>query len=181
MDVLRAILLLTALPGTFEPIPSEDAFPEIRDAVHQIAIQWEILDPRETSYIFAKRSEFGNDLDLLRRRVIDFRDAPRLDESERLPERKLVNELLAFNRAYRKHLTERHSLEQDRAEVIEGVLVEVDDCYKIWDALRDARTDFYYVTVRRQAMARLKCLVGEDAWHRGEWPPPVPTWRFEER
>ncbi len=113
-DLLLAILLLTAPPGIHEPLPSEESFPGMRDAVHQIAIQWEILDPREASYIFAKRSDFESDLNLLRRRYQDFKDAPRLEESNRLPERKMVNELVQFNRAFRKHLVDKHLPEPDR-------------------------------------------------------------------
>ncbi len=65
--------------------------------------------------------------------------------------------------------------------MIEEVLVEVDAAYRMADCMRDARIEFYYVTVRRGALARLKFLVGDDAYNNGDWPPPVPVWRFEER
>ena len=179
-EFLLAILLLTAQPGTPEPLPSEEAFPAIRDAVHKVAIEWEILDSRETGYIFAKRADFDSDLNLLRRRYQDFKDAPRLDESNRLPERKLVNELVQFNRAFRKHLVDKHVLEQDRAEVYEAVMIETDRLYKVWDAVRDARCEFYYVTVRRQALVKLKEMLGDEEYLAVNLPPNVPTWRFNE-
>lgn len=181
MDVIVAIILITGLPGTHEPVPSEDAFPAVRAIVHKVAIDWEILDGRETSYIFAKRSDFESDLNLLRRRYQDFKDAPRLEESNHLPERKVVNDLVQFNRAFRKHLVEKHILEQDRAEVYEAVMIETDRLYKVWDAVRDARCEFYYVTVRRQALMRLKEMLGEDDYYRVNLPPNVPIWRFTER
>lgn len=180
MDILTAIILITSIPGTPEPVPSEETFPAIREAVHKVAIEWEILDSRETSYIFAKRSDFESDLNLLRRRHQDFKDAPRLEESNRLPERRIVNELVQFNRAYRKHLVDRHQLELDRAEAYEVVMVETDRLYKVWDAVRDANCSFYYVTVRRQAMARLREMIGEDDYRNMNLPPNVPTWRFRE-
>jgi hypothetical protein len=179
-DLLLAIILLTTFPGTPEPMPSEEAFPSVRDAVQTVAIQWEILDPRETGYIFSKRSDFEPDLNLLRRRYQSFRDAPRVEESERLPERKLVNDLVQFNRAFRKHLVELHSLEQDRAPLYEEVMIETDQLYKIWDAVRDARCDFYYITVRRQALVRLKEMLGDEEYYSVELPPNVPSWRFRE-
>jgi len=179
-ELLLAILLITGLPGTPEPVPSEETFPAIREAVQKIAIDWEILDNRETSYIFSKRSDFESDLNLLRRRYQDFKDAPRLEESNRLPERKLVNELVQFNRGFRKHLVDKHVLEQDRAEAYEAVMIETDRLYKVWDAVRDARCEFYYVTVRRQALLRLKEMLGDDEYQAVNLPPNVPTWRFHE-
>ena len=177
-DLILAAILLTTLPGSPEPLPTEEEFPAMRVAVHQMAIQWEILDTRETSYIFAKRSDFDSDLNLLRRRYQDFKDAPRLDESSRLPERKLVNELVQFNRLFRKHLAERHLLEQDRQEIYAEVMIETDRLYKVWDAVRDARCDFYYVSVRRQALLRLKEMLGEEDYRDVNLPPNVPTWRW---
>ena len=178
--IVIACIMLSAAPGTPEPLPSEEDFPAIRDAVHMVAIQWEILDTRETSYIFANRGDFDVDLNMLRRRYQDFKDAPRLDESNRLPERKLVNELVQFNRAYRKHLFDKHLLEKDRADQYELAMVETDRLYKVWDAVRDARCDFYYVTVRRHALVRLKDLIGEKDYRDVNLPPNVPVWRWRE-
>jgi len=180
LDTLTAVILLMGIPGTPEPTPTEDAFPALRDAVHKIAIEWEILDTRETSYIFAKRSDFEADLNLLRRRYQDFKDAPRLDEANRLPERKIVNELIHFNRAFRQHLVERHHLEQDRSEIYEAVMIETDQLYRVWDAVRDARCEFYYTSVRRQALVRLKEMLGEEDYAAVNLPPNVPTWRWRE-
>ena len=181
MDVLAAIILLNTFPGTYTHPPSDAEFPSLRDSVHRVALAWEILDPRETGYIFAKHSEFEADLNLLRQRHQDLRDAPRLCECHRLPTRFVANEFLQFNRAYRKHLVDRRELERDRAQVIDAAVAEVDECYRVWDAIRDARAEFYYVTVRRQALMRLRCMVGDEAYYLGEWPSPVPTWRFAER
>ena len=60
------------------------------------------------------------------------------------------------------------------------MLAETDRLYLVWDAVRDARCDFYYVTVRRQALKKLRDLVGDEAYATGELPPNVPTWRFRE-
>jgi len=181
MDVLTAILMLTGMPGTPEPCPSEADFPAVRKAVHQVAIQWELLDEREVSYVFATRNEFEADLNMLRRRYHTFRDMPRLEEAHRLPERKVVNDLIQFNRAYRRHLVEKQVLEQDRYELYEEVMIETDRLYKVWDAVRDARCDFYFVGARRQALQRLKDLIGEADYNAMILPPNVPVWRWNER
>jgi hypothetical protein len=36
------------------------------------------------------------------------------------------------------------------------------------------------VTVRRQALKKLKEMIGDDAYTLGELPPYVPVWRFTE-
>ncbi len=60
-------------------------------------------------------------------------------------------------------------------------MIETDRLYKVWDAVRDARCEFYYVSVRRQALMRLKDMLGEDDYRSTNLPPNVPVWRFNER
>ena len=35
--------------------------------------------------------------------------------------------------------------------------------YKIWDAIRDAKSDMHYVTTRRMALLKLRDMIGPDA------------------
>ena len=44
--------------------------------------------------------------------------------------------------------------------------------------VRDARSEYYYVTVRRQALVLLRHLAGNHAFYSGQLPPHVPIWRF---
>src|SRR5476649_2471907 len=109
-----AIVLLTSPPGVAEAPPGEQDWPALREALQKTVIDLEILDSRESAYLFAKRTEFSDDINILRRRYNDLRDAPRVSDSLRLPERAAVGELIQFNRGYRKHLVEKQSLERDR-------------------------------------------------------------------
>jgi hypothetical protein len=59
-------------------------------------------------------------------------------------------------------------------------LQETDRLYQVWDAVRDARCDYYYVTVRRQALKRLRELIGDEAYYSASFPPCVPFWRFQQ-
>jgi hypothetical protein len=179
-DLMLAAVLLTTPPGTPEPTPPAEQWSALRDAVHKLAVDWEILDPRETRYIMARPEDFCADLNLLRRRYTELVDAPRVADSFRFPDRTSVNELVRFNRAYRKHLDQRHEMETDRCEELRAVMRETDRLYQVWDSVRDARCEFYYVTVRRQALKKLKDLVGDDDYLAGTLPPNVPTWRFNE-
>ena len=48
----------------------------------------------------------------------------------------------------------------------------------VWDAIRDSRCEYYYITVRRQALERVRDTIGVVAYYNGNYPPHVPVWRF---
>jgi hypothetical protein len=180
-ELVLAFLLLTAPPSVHpEASPPAHEWPLLQEALQQLAIDWEILDRRETKYILAKSDEFGVDLNLLRRRYQELQDAPKVADVNRFPDRNVVNERLKFNRAFRRNLDTRQILETDRASQFQTILTETDDLYAVWDAVRDARCEFYNVTVRRQALKKLQELIGDEAYHLAELPPVVPEWRFVE-
>ena len=179
-EMIFAAFLLTVPPGTPENAPSAEQWPVLRDSLQKLSIEWEILDPRETRYILAQAEDFSNDINLLRRRYQDLSDAPRLVDCQRLPDRNVANDLIRFNRAFRKHLDQRCAFETDRVYVLRDVINETEQLYQVWDSVRDARCDFYYVTVRRYALKRLRDTIGQEAFTRGDLPPNVPVWRFNE-
>jgi hypothetical protein len=179
-EIFLAATLLAAPMGSPLPAVSNDDWPAFREAVHKLAVDWEILDTRELKYILVKPQDADSDINLLRKRYQELKDAPPLTDCGRLPARAVVNDLIAFNRAFRQHLDGRQVLESDRAAAYRQALQETDRLYLIWDAIRDARCDFYYVTVRRQALKRLRELLGAEAYYCGDLPPYVPIWRFLE-
>jgi hypothetical protein len=140
----------------------------------------EILDPREVRYILARPEDFVSDLNLLRRRCHELATAPMVDDACRFPDRATVNELLAFNRRYRQLIDVRKPLELVHGRELRVALQETDHLYQVWDKVRDARCPYYYVTVRRQALKRLRDLVGEESYYSGNLPPCVPLWCFRE-
>jgi hypothetical protein len=175
---ILAIVLLTVSPA--EPIPAipAEGWPALRAAIQQFAYQWQILDPREERLLH--QDELAADLMVLRRRYRELADAPSLNDCIRFPEKALAMECLSFNRAFHKAIEKRLPLEHDQAAALKEILRETDDLYKIWDAVRDARCEIYYVPVRRQALKQLRTLIGAEAYYTGQIPPHVPLWRFEE-
>jgi hypothetical protein len=69
-------------------------------------------------------------------------------------------------------------MNHDRWRLVEVTVGETDRLYEIWNAARDAGTTYYYVTVRREALRKLRDLLGPD-YYRMTFPSPVPTWRFD--
>ncbi len=178
-EFLLAASLLVQSPDTIDGAPAPELFPVVRLPLQVLAVEWEILDPREVRYVLARQEDFTSDLNLLRRRNAELSDAPPSQDCARFPERTTVNEFLAFNRAYRQHLDVRQPGEPARWWELRTALQETDYLYQVWDTVRDARCEYYYVTVRRQALKKLREMLGEADYYAGQLPPYVPMWRFQ--
>jgi hypothetical protein len=177
LNCALAVALLTT-PADQVEMPAADEFATVRPTLQAVAISWEILDAREVRYVLTRPEDFGADLKLLRRRYQELADAPPLCDGRRFPDRGLINELLSFNRSYRQHLDSRQALDVTGRWELHEALQEADRLYQIWDTVRDARCDYYYVTVRRQALKKLREAIGPEAYYSGCLPPHVPIWRF---
>jgi hypothetical protein len=178
-DYLLAVALLTASPDSPEPSISPEVFAGLQPRLQALAVDWEVLDPREMRYMLTQPENFASDIKVLRRHYADLADAPPLHDGMRFPERTVVSDLLAFNRAYRQHLDTLLAVELVHWWELREALQEADRLYQIWDTVRDARCDYYYVTVRRQALKRLREVLGDEAYCSGCLPPHVPLWRFQ--
>ncbi len=179
-EYVMAAALLSSPDECGRHSPAPPVYEAIGPALQQLAIRLEIMDPREKRYVIARPEDFQADLKLLRRRYHRLVDAPHLTECLRFPDRGTVNDLLAFNRAYRQYLTARQPVDLVHAEELREALNETDQLYQVWDAARDARCNYYYVTVRRQALQQLRALIGATAFYGGVLPPHVPVWRIPE-
>jgi hypothetical protein len=175
--LVLSVVLLTTPAGNDSWTPALHSL--VAPKLQALAVHWEILDPRELRYILTRPEDLSADLQLLLRRYQNLADAPSLDDCLRFPDRAAVNDLLAFNRAYRQHLDVRKPLELSRWWEFHSVLQETEQLYRIWDAVRDARCEYYYVTIRREALKQLREMVGPEVYYSGQLPPPVPVWRFE--
>ncbi len=178
-EYLVAIALLTGAPNTPEPLAHTETFVSLHSALQTVAMEWEILDPREVRYVLARPEDFEADLNLLRRRYADLADAPPLSDCERLPDRATINDLLAFNRSYRQHMDACQPVRMAYSWEFRTAIQETDQLYQVWDTARDARCEYYYVTVRRQALKKLRELIGNEAYNTCQMPPYVPLWRFQ--
>jgi hypothetical protein len=114
----------------------------------------------------------------VRKRYQELKGAPPEGDCLRWPERGFITGLIAQNREYRLFLEYRLKLEKVDAHALHEAVVETDALYQALDAMRDARTGFYYVSVRRQALQKLRELIGPAAYYAGVIPSPVPVWRF---
>jgi hypothetical protein len=177
---ILAAMLLYSPPESSIPTIEANEWPAFRDALFQIAKDQQLLDPREQHFLLRKPDDLKHDLNMLRRRHQDLHNAPRLEEADRFPPREAVNAMLGFNRSYRENMEAKQMVEPHRADFYADSIREADRLHEVWDHVRDARCDFYYITVRRQALKKLKEATGEAAFTHAAMPPCVPLWRFEE-
>jgi hypothetical protein len=169
-----AAALLTAPPDSVKLADPGAVHQQLAPTLQRLAIDWQILDARENRYLLSQPQDFANDLKLLQSRYRELLNAPLVQDSARFPQRSFVNDLLAFNRAYRNDLITRLTIDTIHEDELRAALTETDQLYRIWDAVRDARCDYYYVMVRRQALAQLLELIGPHAYYSGTLPPHVP-------
>jgi hypothetical protein len=179
LEFALAILLLSAPADTIELADPAATHRYVASAMRRVALQWEILDPRETDYL-QHAQDFAADLKLLQGRFEELSTAPPLADAYRLPCRDLVNDMLAFNRAYRENINNRLDLDTVHADELRTILTETDLLYRVYDSVRDARCEYFFITYRRQALAQLRELVGVHAFYSGQLPPNVPLWRIPE-
>jgi hypothetical protein len=180
IDYVLALSLLTSPDELKEAGWDARTYASLHAPLQTLALRWEILDPRETRYLLARPEDFAADLKLLRRRYRELEGVPAIHDCVRFPDRDTVNECLAFNRAYRQHIGVRQPVELARWWEYRAVIQETEQLYQVWDTVRDARCEYYYVTVRRQALKKLREMIGEEAYYQGRLPPHVPLWRFQE-
>lgn len=180
MDQIATWMVAFALLSGDPTQPRDDldklrkAFPSLRQPMTTLALSMQILDPRECRFMLDKADEFDGDLVLLQRRERLLRAAPRLVDADRFPPRAEMNEPIVTNLTLQKQLAEKKPKDEGEATALRGQKADLDRRYRIWDAARDARCEYYYVTVRRQALMRLKDLIGEADFKAAKLPPAVP-------
>ena len=176
---LLALLLLASSSGDAVPQPTAEAFARIAPPLRRFCLEHELLDPRETRYVLARPEDFADDLLMLGRRCRDLADAPPASDAARFPDRATVGDALAFNRHYREHLAAVQAVDLVRGEEWQEAIRDTDRLYRIYDAIRDARTEYYYISVRRAALKTIREMIGPDAYYTGTLPPSVPVWLFQ--
>lgn len=185
--VAAAAALLTTPPDALELPEASKLYDVVAPPLRSLALHWELLDARETYFLAedtdsktreSARAAFHGHLKLLQGRFQELANAPPLDDCNRFPDRHLIGDLLAFNRSYRNSLAMILEVDLGNVQSNRTALEETDQLYRVYDALRDARCDYYLTHARRHALKTLRELVGDEAYYSGQLPPHIPLWRI---
>jgi hypothetical protein len=172
LDLALAVVVLTS-PGEPPPLP-----PCPLSTIQGVALAWEILDPREGRYVLARGEDWMADIKMLRRRYLELACAPPLSDSDRWPDKELLDQCLQFNREYRGFLQDRLGWDRLDQDAIAEAITQTEYLYHVYDLVRDAKQGYYYVSLRRSALAKLREEIGPQMYYAGCLPPPVPLWSF---
>lgn len=173
-EFVLAAALLTAEPD--QPIPAMDCIELLRPSILALAIDAEIIDPREKNFLLIQN--IPQDIAMLQKRNEELLSMPHLGEVKNFSNRKTINELLTINRSFKNDLQKRLEIDLVHENEIRNAIIETDQLYQAWDCLRDAQCDYYYVSVRRQALGLYKSLVGDRSFYSGEFIPYIPFWHI---
>lgn len=172
---LNIFLALSLLATTREPAPWE--LPLIKSELQGLLIAAEVMDSRESTYVFAKPGEIADDAKFIRSRLEELQHAPPAESHLLFAiDRSVINELLLMNREHKHWLEGIEPLFPGQSRW--GMAIDESKLlYEAWDCLRDAKSPHFYVHVRRKALKRLQELIGAEAFDRGLMPSPLPEWR----
>jgi hypothetical protein len=174
VDAAPTADLVKQYKGVLSPLWEE------REVLKGLAVQLEILDPRECRYYFIDPDYFGVDLQSLRRRHRELKGAPLLADCNMFPPREVIADLLSLNRSWRQHMSDWADSGTWHAEEIHQAIDVGDEYYRLWDFARDARCDYYYVSVRRKSLLNLRNAIGNIRYYANQMPPPVPLQYFHD-
>ena len=103
--------------------------------------------------------------------------------------REMADRARKLNGKFCEHLESRRWLSLHRFDDMTELMKETRSLYKAWDTLDDvllndveirSRTNRTVEFWRRNKLAQLRLMIGEDAYNLGRMPPPVPLWAFVE-
>jgi hypothetical protein len=169
--------ILICLTVEARPMPQRPGLPA--GVVLDFCVRAELIDRRERQWYLNDRRNLLGDLRTLWNRYRTLHDAPPVCDVLRWPTLKQCEAALAFNEAFRDHLDNVMAVELTRRDSLRPVLAQNRKLREIWGRLRDARQDCYYVSVRRNALAELRALLGPADYYAGVMPPPAPLWLFQ--
>lgn len=178
-DWIISWLLITSPASLPDMATVRTAFPLLRGPIIALCVAEEIVDEREFRFTLTSPLDFMEAIEFIGKRRRELDGCPCVMAASRFGDRAAINEMLCLNRSYRKRLEERLTIDSLNVQAIVDSINETDQLYHMWDAARDAACTYYYVSVRRLALDRLRELIGPDNFARGRMPHYLPIWRFE--
>lgn len=179
-EFFLAFCLITSSP--VDPnIESVDEYFYLAPYCKILSLHLEILDHRETKYIFTENRDFAYELNLIRDRYHKLHDAPPISDVYKFPSYDACADFIAFNRGYVACMYAKMKIAPPymQQEYMDAIS-EAQELYEIWDLISDISKTTIYLSYKRELLKALKNRIGEDAYYGGYLPPYVPLWRFKE-
>lgn len=138
-------------------------------AVKAVCVHWQVLDDSSTIWFRGRSVDpFHSDVRILRGMLAKLQDAPPVTDAMLFPPLDVIEQAVADNRSRQKFLDATAQLELVYAAEVAVLIERNQQLYRMWDAVRDARRLGNGVYMRREGLQRLRNLIGEDAYYRGQ-------------
>lgn len=151
--------------------------PFLRPCILALAVEDEILDPRECRYTLT--NEPLADLKRLQEKRRTYAHFPRLHEGDHLPTAEQIQLRTRLAAAVQYEITNRQAMGMIEPHLLLAMKKETERLQTFWGYAYDVRCPYYYVCVKREALAKLVQMLGEERFFRGDWPDPVPFRHFQ--
>ncbi len=168
--IIRLSLACSLLTSERMPTVAEFAF--VQPHLEFVSRAIEIMGDNEG---LSSKHPIENQLQTLRRDYVELTQAP-LSSAGHIflyLDSVTVQEAMRLNREHQRRLEVIAQLHPGR----NSISVEQDitrELYRAWDALDDAKRCSFSIGYRRRGLARLREMLGDDAFQRGEMPFPLP-------
>jgi hypothetical protein len=171
MDTVVLYLILLTPPGADPLIGlALDHSPTMCQAVERAAAAYELIDPR---------GYYGSDALLTNIRRNDLGDAPYTwVYTPVLPSHDAARANWLVAVAYARHIDGLAALHPAHADYYAPLIDEAQTLRQVWSLLDDASGRQFALTHRRAALRSLERILGRERCLAGDWPPPLPVWRF---
>lgn len=116
------------------------------------------------------------ELATLQQRYKELKDVPYVDDAKRFPDWQTARANCDWNRKYSSHLDYMlHFANDTRASEIRLVQSQLNQLYNVWKAVEEANSGYLLISTRREALKKLRELIGEEAYYSGRLPSHIPT------
>lgn len=161
-ETLFALVLILAPPGS--PTPSDDVCLAFQEPLHNAA---KFLEIDNNDYVFW--------VDTLRERYAESRTFPPLSDVHLfgLP-REHCMDARAHICVAKRGIEQGQKVGAIRDEAASALLNDLNLRYRAWDYLADCQHDSYTQVVRRNWLAELRTILGDEAYYSGHMPTPLP-------
>jgi len=151
------------------------------ESIRMLALEWQLIDPHEgklTSYAFV--SDFQDEVNFIRRRFQELKDAPRTEDRFRFPPYETIASLWRFNREYHSYLESQKLISSgDYLQRIDVVQQDNNELFEVWTLIHNATSPLTMIPQRRVALKKLRETIGHDNYYAARFPPSVPIWYFQ--
>lgn len=177
--ILASMILTNPDPKAIEsPCPS-DRFQIMAPALRQVAIDLEILEPRDAQWYFNNTNDFVLDVGIIRDKWFKIKDAPLMWEAQRFRGYNFdasIDFINATQTRFDKLRTLRLIDTNDYARVTDDLQYRL----LMYHNARDATHTYYNISNRRESLLWLKNELTPEQWSRGELLPLLPEWLIHE-